>query len=498
MLACARLGAVHSVVFGGFAPHELAARIDDARPAVVVSASCGIEPTRIVEYKPMVDARPRASPSTHPARASSCSASSIAVRADRPAATSTGTRPWPARSRSTRCRSPRPIRSTCSTPPGTTGKPKGIVRDNGGHAVALLWTMRHIYDTAAGRSVLGRFRRRLGGRPLLHRLRAAAARRDDGALRGQAGRHARRRARSGGSSPSTASRRCSPRRPRSARSRRTTPTPRTSPATTSPRCGTCSWPASGSTRTPTTGRQRRTRHPRHRPLVADRDGLADRREPDGRRAPAGQARLGDRADARLRRAHPRPDGTECDAGRGGRDLRRSCRCRRARLPTLWGDDDRFVASYLSAFPGYYLTGDGGYVDEDGYLFVMGRTDDVINVAGHRLSTGAIEAVLATHPAVAECAVIGVADEIKGQVPRGFVVLKAGASGRRPRQASSSRRAATKSARSPPHASRRRRRAAEDALRQDPAQDHARHRRRPRRAAAVDHRGRRGARRTKPV
>ena len=97
------------------------------------------------------------------------------------------------------------------------------------------------------------------------------------------------------------------------------------------------------------------------------------------------------------------------------------------LPTLWGDDDRYVASYLSAFPGYYLTGDGGYVDEDGYLFVMGRTDDVINVAGHRLSTGSIEAVLATHPAVAECAVIGVADEIKGQVPRGFVVLKAGAS-----------------------------------------------------------------------
>jgi propionyl-CoA synthetase len=94
---------------------------------------------------------------------------------------------------------------------------------------------------------------------------------------------------------------------------------------------------------------------------------------------------------------------------------------------LWGADDRYIASYLSAFPGYYLTGDGGYIDEDGHLFVMGRTDDVINVAGHRMSAGAIEAVLAEHPAVAECAVIGVADEIKGQVPRGFVVLKAGAS-----------------------------------------------------------------------
>jgi propionyl-CoA synthetase len=97
------------------------------------------------------------------------------------------------------------------------------------------------------------------------------------------------------------------------------------------------------------------------------------------------------------------------------------------LPTLWGDDARFEAAYLCEQPGYYLTGDGGFFDSDGYLFVMGRIDDVINVAGHRLSTGAIEAVLAGHPAVAECAVIGVADEIKGQVPRGLVVLKAGAS-----------------------------------------------------------------------
>jgi propionyl-CoA synthetase len=95
------------------------------------------------------------------------------------------------------------------------------------------------------------------------------------------------------------------------------------------------------------------------------------------------------------------------------------------LPTLWHDDERFVASYLSAYDGYYLTGDGGYVDADGYLYVMGRTDDVINVAGHRLSTGSMEAVVAGHPAVAECCVIGVHDELKGQVPRGLVVLKAG-------------------------------------------------------------------------
>jgi propionyl-CoA synthetase len=123
----------------------------------------------------------------------------------------------------------------------------------------------------------------------------------------------------------------------------------------------------------------------------------------------------------------RPDGSECDTGEEGSICVR-LPLPPGTLPTLWGDDDRFVASYLSAFPGYYLSGDGGYLDEHGYLFVMGRTDDVINVAGHRLSTGSIEAVLAGHPAVAECAVIGVADDLKGQIPRGFVVLKAGASG----------------------------------------------------------------------
>ena len=106
---------------------------------------------------------------------------------------------------------------------------------------------------------------------------------------------------------------------------------------------------------------------------------------------------------------------------GRRTPASACRCRRALSRTLWQDDARFAASYLCEHPGYYLTGDGGYLDEDGYLFVMGRIDDVINVAGHRLSTGAMEAVLASHPAVAECAVIGVADEIKGQIPRGFVV-----------------------------------------------------------------------------
>jgi len=122
-----------------------------------------------------------------------------------------------------------------------------------------------------------------------------------------------------------------------------------------------------------------------------------------------------------------PDGSGCAPGEDGA-ICISLPLPPGTLPTLWGDDARFEASYLCEHPGYYLTGDGGHLDSDGYLFVMGRIDDVINVAGHRLSTGSIEAVLAAHPAVAECAVIGVADEIKGQEPRGFVVLKAGASG----------------------------------------------------------------------
>lgn len=122
----------------------------------------------------------------------------------------------------------------------------------------------------------------------------------------------------------------------------------------------------------------------------------------------------------------RIDGSECQPGEDGA-ICIALPLPPGTLPTLWGDDARYEAAYLCEHPGYYLTGDGGYIDEDGYLFVMGRIDDVINVAGHRLSTGAIEEVLATHPAVAECAVIGVADEIKGQVPRGLVVLKARAS-----------------------------------------------------------------------
>ena len=169
------------------------------------------------------------------------------------------------------------------------------------------------------------------------------------------------------------------------------------------------------------------------------------------------------------------------------------------LPTLWNDDDRFVSSYMAAFDGYYLTGDGGRIDDDGYVFVMGRTDDVINVAGHRLSTGGMEEVLASHPDVAECAVIGVADAMKGQVPRGFVVLKAGVVPRRGRAARRAGAARPEPDRGGGVAQGRRGRggAAEDAVGEDPAQDHARHRRRRRRAGAEHDRERRCARRPAP-
>ena len=172
--------------------------------------------------------------------------------------------------------------------------------------------------------------------------------------------------------------------------------------------------------------ERAARHPGRRQLVADRDRLADRRQPAWawsrcRSSPGSPTRAGARATTcRCSTSAAQPVGPGVE---GAICLRLPMPP--GTLPTLWGDDERYVASYLSAFDGYYLTGDGGYVDEDGYLFVMGRTDDVLNVAGHRLSTGSLEAALAGHPAVAECAVIGVADELKGQVPRGLVVLKAG-------------------------------------------------------------------------
>ena len=229
-------------------------------------------------------------------------------------------------------------------------------------------------------------------------------------------------------------------------------------------------------------------------------GWAIVRQPARPRADADQARLAVGPGARLRRRRSSTRrGSACAPDVEGAiciklPLPPGC------LPTLWNDDERYVASYMSAYPGWYLTGDGGYKDADGYVYVMGRTDDVINVAGHRLSTGSMEAVLADHPAVAECAVVGVADQLKGQVPRGFVVLKAGLD---VDPEAAARRAGPAGAR----ADRRRRRAARDRRRRRRCRRPGRARSCARRCArsptasspAVPstHRGRLGARRARP-
>ena len=422
MLACARLGAVHSVVFGGFAAHELATRIDDARPVVVVSASCGIEPSRVVEYKPMLDeALDRA---TH--RPAAC----VIVQRERLRCAMIPDRDLDWSTLMTDAVPADPVPLAATDPlyvlytSGTTGKPKGIVRDNGGHAVALLWTMANIYGIAPGDVfwaasdvgwVVGHSYIVYGpllagattvlyeGKPVgtpdpgafwrviaEHRVNALftaptairAIRKED-----PDGSHIDRHDLSSLRYLFQAGERLDP--------------------------DTYRW-ASEKLSIPVIDHWWQTET--GWAIAANPVGL------QGLPLKAGSPTV------------PMPgydvvvlrsDGSACDAGEEG------AICVRlplppGTLPTLWGDDARYEASYLCEHPGFYLTGDGGYLDEDGYLFVMGRIDDVINVAGHRLSTGAIEAVLAAHPAVAECAVIGVADEVKGQVPRGLVVLKAGA------------------------------------------------------------------------
>ena len=423
MLACARLGAVHSVVFGGFAANELAARIDDARPAVVVSASCGVEPTRTVAYKPMLDDALRIAEHDTPACV-------IVQRPEQPCELVPGRDvDW-----ETAMASAEPVDpvTVAATDPlyvlytsGTTGKPKGIVRDNGGHAVALLWTMRHIYDTepgdvywaasdvgwVVGHSYIVYGPLLLGATTVLYEGKPVGTP-DAGAFWRVASEHGVKAL----FTAPTAMRAIKKMDPDAAELARYDLSKlrylfqageRLDPAT-------YHW-ASEKLGIPVIDHWWQTETGWS--IAAGPMGVEQLPVKPGSVTvpmPGYDVRI------------LRPDGTECEAGEEGA-ICVKLPLPPGTLPTLWGDDDRYVASYLSAFSGYYLTGDGGYLDEDGYLFVMGRTDDVINVAGHRLSTGAIEAVLGTHPAVAECAVIGVADEVKGQVPRGFVVLKAGAS-----------------------------------------------------------------------
>jgi propionyl-CoA synthetase len=422
MLACARLGAIHSVVFGGFAPHELAVRIDDARPRVVLSASCGIEVDRIIEYKPLLDRALELA--THEPEA--C----VILQREQATAALVPGRDLDWRELTVQA-SPAGCVSVAATDPlyilytsGTTGMPKGVVRDNGGHAVALRWSMEAIYDThpgevfwaasdlgwAVGHSYIvyaplltgcttvlyegkpvgtpdaGAFWRVIAEHDVRVLFTAPTAFR---AIKKEdfEGVHLRGNDLSGFRYLFLAGERLDP--------------------------DTYQW-ASGLLGVPVIDHWWQTES--GWPMAANCMGI----EPLPVK-PGSPTRPVPGFDVRILRESGEP----CEPNEEGAVA--------VRLPlppgtltTLWRADDRFVESYMTALPGHYVTGDGGHFDEDGYLFVMGRVDDVINVAGHRLSTGAIEEVLASHPDVAECAVIGIPDDLRGQVPLGLVVLKAGA------------------------------------------------------------------------
>jgi propionyl-CoA synthetase len=423
MLACARLGAVHSVVFGGFAANELATRIDDARPTVVVSASCGIEPSGPVEYKPMLDAALQSA--RHKPR--SC----VVVQRDQHRCPLTAGRDvdWHAVIANSEPADAVPVAATDPLyvlyTSGTTGKPKGIVRDNGGHAVALLWSMRHIYDIhpgevfwaasdvgwVVGHSYIVYGPLLLGATTLLYEGKPVGTP-DPGAFWRVASEH---RVKALFTAPTAI---------RAIRKEDPDGTHRDKYDLSALRYlfqagerldpDTYRW-ASETLGIPVIDHWWQTE-----------TGWAIAANPMGVERfpikPGSPTLPMPGYDVHVLRA----DGSPCETGEEGAICVRLPLPPGA-LPTLWGDDARFEAAYLHEQPGYYLTGDGGYLDEDGYLYVLGRIDDVINVAGHRLSTGPIEALVAAHPAVAECAVIGVTDDIKGQVPRALVVLKRGAS-----------------------------------------------------------------------
>jgi propionyl-CoA synthetase len=420
MLACARIGAVHSVVFGGFAPKELAARIEDAKPKVVVAASCGIEPTRVVEYKPIIDAA---------IGATEHQPDHVVVLQRDAAKAELGPRDldWHELVEKASPADPVPVAATDPLyvlyTSGTTGKPKGVVRDTGGHAVALAWSMGAVYDiqpgdvwwTASdvgwvvGHSYIVYAPLLIGATTVLYEGKPVGTP-DAGAFWRVIADHgvkalftaptalraikkvdpdARELAKYDLTKFATlfmAGERLDPETYHWAREKLGTPVIDHWWQTET------GWPISANLR----GLEPMPVKPGSStmPVPGWNVRILD---PTGEELPAGQ-------EGAIALALPLPPGS---------------------LPTLWGDDERYMEAYLSHFAGYYLTGDSGYRDGDGYLFVMGRMDDVINVAGHRLSTGSIEAVLASHPAVAECAVIGVKDQLKGQLPRGFVVLKSG-------------------------------------------------------------------------
>lgn len=422
MLACARLGAIHSVVFGGFAARELAVRIDDAKPKVILSASCGIEGKKVIQYKPLLDEAIQIA--SH--KPDKC------VIFQRPQATADFVAgrdlDWAGLEKDAK---PADCVWVSATDPlyilytsGTTGIPKGVVRDNGGHAVALKWSMKHIYGInpgdvwwaasdvgwVVGHSYIVYAPLLMGATTILYEGKPVGTP-DPGAFWRVISQH-------GVKALFTA--------PTAFRAiKREDPSgeylkkydiscfqtlflagERTDP-------DTYFW-ASDLLKVPVIDHWWQTEtgwaitaNFRGLELFPIKAGSATKPVPgydvkilqsdNGQELPAKEQGI-------IGIKLPLPPGT---------------------LPTLWQNDEKFKESYMSTYPGYYFTGDGGYIDEDGYVYIMGRVDDVINVAGHRLSTGAMEEVVARHPDVAECAVIGAEDQLKGQVPVGFFVLKAG-------------------------------------------------------------------------
>ncbi|MED5373368.1 MAG: AMP-binding protein [Myxococcota bacterium] len=417
MLACARLGAIHSVVFGGFAPPELAARIDDAQPKLLLTASCGIEGARVIPYMPLV--RQALTLSQHsPERVV------VLEREQAPVGLEEHELDWNTLVEVAQPADPVPVRSEDPLyilyTSGTTGRPKGVVRDNGGHAVALRYSMEAVYDIQPGEvfwaasdvgwvvghsyivyaSLLmgcttvfyegkpvrtpdaGAFWRVLEEHQVSVFFTAPTAfraiRKEDPEGAGLQGRDLSKLR-----SIFVAGERLDP--------------------------PTLAW-LKGLTGKPVLDHWWQTET--GWPMVANDRGL------DALPVKSGSAGLpvpGYEVLALGEDSQPVPAGEVGDI------------VVRTPLPpgcfnTLWRDHERFLDSYLRPQPGFYQTSDGGYIDADGYVFVLGRTDDVINVAGHRLSTGEMEAVVAKHPAVAECAVVGIHDELRGQVPIGFLVL----------------------------------------------------------------------------